>query len=109
MEAKKVIQQCEQCGEVFTIDFAKANVSVQVARVNGRTIENRLFIEACPHCGVVHTVASDDPKEWGKRKMPSPKKLLYGAMFGCLITIIGIITALYFAGKGIAVIWSWLF
>ncbi|KYG89335.1 hypothetical protein A0U40_11090 [[Bacillus] sp. KCTC 13219] len=109
MEAKKMIQQCEQCGESFTIDFATANLSVQVARINGKTIENRLFIEACPNCGKVHTVASDNPKEWGNRKIPSPKRLMYGVLFSCLFIIIGAILAFYFAGRGIAVIWSWLF
>lgn len=109
MEAKKVIQQCEQCGETFTIDFATANLSVQVARIHGKTIENRLFIEACPNCGKVHTVTSDEPKEWGNRKIPSPKKLMYGLTFSCLFVFLGIIAALFFAGRGIAVLWSWLF
>ncbi len=101
--------QCEQCGETFTIDFATANLSVQVARVNGKTIENRLFIEACPKCGHVHTVSSEDPNEWGNRKIPSPKKLMYGLSFSCLFILLGAIVALFFAGRGIAVIWSWLF
>lgn len=109
MEAKKAIQQCDQCGEEFVIDFANASLSVQIARVNGKTIESRTYIKACPNCQKVNAIESNNPEEWGNRKTPSPKKIFYGLGFGCILTAVAAFAILWFAGKGLSIVWSWLF
>lgn len=109
MEAAKKQTQCEQCSEPITIDFATADFSVQIARVNGKTDERRTYFIQCPHCKKITTLDSTNKEEWGNRKGPSIKKAMFGFGLGCVGMLIVGALVLYFAGQGIVTIFEWLF
>lgn len=107
MEAKKERVICT-CGEEVEIDFSLANFSIQVTRLHGKTEESRTFFTTCPNCQQMHTVTSSDKMEWGNRKTPSAKKLLYSLGGGCLLFLLFMIVVFYFAGKGLLTVFDWL-
>lgn len=109
MEAKKVNELCSQCGEMVEIDFATAQFAVQVARIQGKTTESRTFYATCPQCQTINLVESTNKEEWGNRKAPSAKKLLYGIGFGCVSLFLVAAIIFYFAGRGVVTVFDWLF
>ncbi|WP_413366388.1 redox protein [Lysinibacillus sp. 3P01SB] len=109
MEAKKVEVPCSTCGEPVKIDFNEAEFSSQLTILNGKKKESRTFIKKCPSCGQINTVTSDDKKEWGKRKGPNVKTVMFSGFFSCLVMIILFALFVYFAFKGLGIVVDWLF
>ncbi|MER2106527.1 MAG: redox protein [Solibacillus sp.] len=109
MEAKKMEQPCDQCGEMLEIDFATAQFAVQLMRIQGKSTESRTFYAPCPHCQTMNMVESTKREEWGNRKAPSAKKLFYAIGFGCLLACLCATVIFYFAGRGVVTIFEWLF
>lgn len=109
MEAKKIEQPCSECGEMLEIDFATAQFAVQLMRIQGKSTESRTFYAPCPHCKTINMVESSNREDWGNRKAPSVKKLFYGLGFGCLFIVLLAAVIFYFAGRGVATLFEWLF
>lgn len=109
VEAKKVEIQCRACGEPVEIDFNKAEFSSQLAILNGKKKESRIYFEKCPNCGQINTVKSDNKQEWGKRKGPNVKALMFSGFFSCFMMIVLFLLFIYFAFKGLGIVIDWLF
>ncbi|MGM9948674.1 MAG: redox protein [Lysinibacillus sp.] len=109
MEAKKVEIPCSKCGELMEIDFNKAQFSSQLTIINGKKQESRTYFEKCPNCGHINTAMSTDKKEWGKRKGPNVKALMFSGFFSCFVMITLFVLFIYFAFKGLGIVVDWLF
>ncbi|MEG0472527.1 MAG: redox protein [Solibacillus sp.] len=107
-EAKKVTISCENCGEEMTIDFEQAKFSSALQILNGKKQQSRTFMENCPHCETINTVTSENKIEWGKRKGPNVKLIMYSGLFSCLTILILGIAAIYFGFKGLQFVIDWL-
>lgn len=109
MEAKKVEIPCSKCGELMEIDFNKAQFSSQLTILNGKKQESRTYFEKCPNCGQINSVISADKKEWGKRKGPNVKAIMFSGFFSCFVMILLFVLFIYFAFKGLDIVVDWLF
>ena len=109
MEAKKVEIPCSKCGELMEIDFNKAQFSSQLTILNGKKQESRTYFEKCPNCGQINSVISADKKEWGKRKGPNVKAIMFSGFFSCFVMILLFVLFVYFAFKGLDIVIDWLF
>jgi predicted RNA-binding Zn-ribbon protein involved in translation (DUF1610 family) len=109
VEAKKVEILCHSCGEPVEIDFNEAEFSSQLTILNGKKKESRTFFQKCPNCGQINTVTSDDQKEWGKRKGPNVKAVMFSGFFSCFAMILLFVLFVYFAFKGLGIVMDWLF
>lgn len=108
MDAKKVTISCRNCGEEMTIDFNRAEFSVALQIMNRKKHQSRTYMEKCPHCETINNVTSEDKTEWGKRKGPNVKFIIFSGLFSCLTVIILAIVAIYFAFKGFQFVMDWL-
>ncbi|ATP39813.1 redox protein [Solibacillus sp. R5-41] len=109
MQAKKVTISCKNCGEEMTIDFNQAQFSSSLQIVNGKKHQSRTFMDNCPHCETMNTVTSENKMEWGKRKGPNIKFVMFSGLFSCLTFIVFGIVAIYFAFKGFQLVMDWFF
>ncbi|MEK4424943.1 redox protein [Solibacillus sp. FSL K6-1523] len=108
MEAKKVKVLCKNCGEEMSIDFNQAQFSTALQIIDGKKHQSRTYMEKCPHCETINTVTSEDKMEWGKRKGPNVKFIMFSGLFSCLTVILLVIVAMYFAFKGFQFVMDWL-
>lgn len=108
METKKITVECRSCHEEMTIDFATANFATNVQVVNGKKSETRTYIEPCQKCGTMNQVTSDNKQEWGNRKGPNIKLFMFSGLFSCLMVIVISLFAIYFAFKGLGIVFDWL-
>lgn len=109
VEAKKVEISCKACGEPVEIDFNQAEFSSQLTILNGKKKESRTFLQKCPNCGQINTLTSDNKKEWGKRKGPNVRALMFSGFFSCFVMITLFVLLVYFAFKGLGMVMDWLF
>ena len=109
MEARKEVIECRNCHEKMTVDFATANFATEVRVMNGKKSETRTYLKKCPNCEAINKVTSDNKADWGKRKGPNVKMFMFSGLFGCLLFIVLGVFALYFAFKGLGIVFDWLF
>lgn len=108
MDAKKVTISCENCGGDVVIDFNRAPFSSAIQIINGKKHQSRTFMESCPHCQTVNNFTSEDKVDWGKRKGPNIRFVLFSSLFSCLTLIVLVIAAIYFAMQGFQIVVDWL-
>ena len=107
MEAKKETIECSNFHEMMTVDFATANFATEVRVMNRKKTQTRTYIEKCPNCGAMNKVKSDNQADWGKRKGPNVKLFMFSSLFGCLAFVVIGLLALYFAFKGLGMVFDW--
>ena len=108
MEAKKQQIECRNCQETLTVDFATDKFATEVRVANGKRTETRTFIKQCPNCQAINHVRSTNKKDWGNRKGPKVKFLMFSSLLGCLAFVVIGILALYFAFQGVVTIFDWI-
>lgn len=109
LNAKRVEIECNSCKERLDVDFNIADYSSEISIINGKKSERRIFLKQCDDCEHMNYIASEDPEEWGDRQGINANKIMMVGGFSCLVLILLCVVVVFFAGRGILVLFDWLF
>ncbi|OCS87009.1 hypothetical protein [Caryophanon tenue] len=103
---KKV--NCTNCQTPMTVDFNTAEFSRLMKVVGRQKVEERSFYEKCPQCGARNIVTSQNPVEWGDRKVPSFGAILVTGFLSVVMIVGGLGVLGFFAWQGIKTLFGWI-